>query len=189
MMKKIISVMSCCFAFLLLFVFGGCSTVKDPEVWESPDNPEIMVFDGVIPKPDSISIHKGGKGKQLEADTEEFDAFWQVVSDLLNGNGEGEGIDSSYDFEQIEECKQIKTCFEFLYDKIHVKKDTTRRFKGLFFVYEGSWLVYGYYTVDENGEWKYTDENGYVTFSAFFAVTKSKYKQKVNRISDLIVVD
>lgn len=192
-MKKFISAVSCCFAFLLLFAFSGCSSVvKDPEVWESPDNPTIMVVDGVIPKPDAISIYKDGNGKQLEPGTEEFDNFWQAVSDLINGNGKFEQgdywVDAAYNFEYLEEKKDRETCFEFLYDKIYVQKDTTRRFKGLFFQFDTYNLVYGYYTVNENGDWSGT-EDGNISFNAFLAVPKTKYQRKINRILDLIVLD
>lgn len=186
-MKKFTIAICSIIATLFAFIFVGCN-VAEPKVWVSPDNPNVMICDSLVPKPDEITVYNDCKSQALEPSTDEFNQFWTAVNNLVNGDVEVEYLDGILSSENVIYKKGRLKCFEFVYDGIYQVENKGNPFNGMFFYFEERNLVFGYYTVNENGEYNADIVDGQEVrfYSAIYGISVSKYRSKINKISNLI---
>lgn len=186
-MKKFVIIICSIITALFAFTFVGCG-VNEPKVWQSQDNPNVMICDSLVPKPNKINIYNDGKSEVLEKTTEEFNNFWSAVNNLFNGDVKLEYLDGFLSSDSVSYEKSTVKCFEFIYDGIYQVENRGNMFNGVFFSFEEHNLVFGYYTVNENGEYNVDTVDGQeiIIYSATYGVSMSKYRSKINKISNLI---
>lgn len=186
-MKKFTIVICSIITTLFVFMFVGCN-VKEPKVWVSQDNPNVMVCDSLVPKPDKITVYNNGKSEAIEPSTDEFNNFWSAVNNLMNGNVKLEYFDDMLSSDNVSYTKSTSKCFEFVYNGIYQVENKGNTFNGMFFSFEEHNLIFGYYTVNENGEYNVDIVDGQEIefYSATCGVSVSKYSSKINKISNLI---
>lgn len=186
-MKKFAIAISSIIATLFVFMFVGCN-VKEPRVWISQDNPNVMICDSFVPKPNTITVYNNGKSETIEPSTDAFEKFWSAVNNLLNGNVKLEYLDGFLSSDSVSDTKSTAKCFEFMYDGIYQVENGGNTFNGMFFWFGEYNLSFGYYTVNENGEYNVDIIDGQEIrfYSATSGVSISKYRSKINKVSNLI---
>ena len=186
-MKKFVIIICSFITALLAFTLVGCN-VKEPKVWVSQDNPNVMICDGLVPKPDKITVYNNSKSEVIEQSTNEFNNFWSAVNNLFNGKVKIEYLDGILSSDNISYEKRTLKCFEFVYNGIYQVENKGNMFNGMFFSFQENNLVFGYYTVNESGEYNSDIIEGQETkfYSATYGISVSKYRSKINKISKLI---
>ena len=153
-MKKVI-------VFLLIAIFAlglaGC-TVPEPSVTPDPENENVWLCDGVVPKPDQIHVYRNGERNE-DLTEEEFQAIWSAVNQIFNAKWfESILIDSATTPEDCETFKETRFCMEFLYDDTYrTELSSSGPFRTIFFNLEeptqdAKISSFVYFEQDENGE-------------------------------------
>ena len=142
------------FLLTVLFALGlaGC-TVPEPSVTPDPENENVWLCDGAVPKPDRIHVYRNGERNE-DLTEEEFQAIWSAVNQLFNArNFRWHGCDCVLRPEDCEAAKETDFCMEFLYDGTYRLSDWIMPVRGMFFEFDNGRLFYCYYTLDpETGE-------------------------------------
>ena len=171
-MKKLSLILICLLAGAF---FLGCEPKTSPPdlpvVTPSQDDPDLMICDSAVPKPDRIVVFDEGSERTIEPGSEEFENIWLAVHNTVNGN-EREFLEGDLNSQNIADAKQEGRCFEFLYDHQYTSEKFGSRFRGLFFEFSSlETLVFGYYKLDEDGQEPLPDDElGIIFYSSLYAV-------------------
>ena len=166
-MKKMSLILICLLAGAF---FLGCEPRTSPPdlpvVTPSPDDPNLMICDSAVPKPDLIIVFDAGSERTIEPGSEEFQDIWLAVHQIANG-GKSEGLDCVLTNWRVEEYKKMGQGIEFWYDYTYTLEKSTFFFNGMFFELDDPYyFVLSYFTVDQDGNPPTPDAEGYVYYSS-----------------------
>ncbi len=169
-MKKLSLILICLLAGAFLL---GCEPKQPsppdlPIVTPSPDDPNLMICDSAVPKPDRIVVFDAGSERTIEPDSEEFENIWLAVHQIANGY-ESWGAEGFISPAELEQKRQLDQVFEFQYDHIYkASEDSLALYEGIFFEI-GELLDFIYLAVDEQGN-PLEDPDGNVRYSRWYGV-------------------
>ena len=170
-MKKLSLILICLLAGAFLL---GCESKQPtppdlPVVTPSQDDPNLMICDSAVPKPDRIVVFDAGSERTIEPDSEEFEDIWLAVHKIANG-GDVDGLDCILTNFRVEEYKKTDPGIEFWYDHTYTLEKTSFFFNGMFFEFDPTYLVLSYFTVDQKGNPPLPDADGFVCYSSCYGV-------------------
>ena len=179
MKKTLLSITTVVISALLLVACGG-ETLKGPNTYKDPDNPDVTVCEGYIPVPYSITSYSGDTAETL--DDAAMQSAWEQINSLVNGQTDAEEIDLNIYEANLDEYKKNGLLFELSYDGDYSIEEYDNLFDAVVFIFDGEDLIYGYRTKTDDGSYE-------EQIPEYYILRGADYSQQIQSIKTLVFGD